>query len=268
MARREEMVPAGTLQEERPRQSDAGRKKFVVGFGRGGVGKTVWLRYVAERALLRGSRVLIADADRTNATLTAFFGKDNVSRPESTDSHLFREWQNQLIEDQAEQDYSVVEDIGGGGEVFMREYARFIGLVDFCEANGIQPVAVHFIGGDKDHLAVLRDIEESRAFCPSETIVVMNEAALPPGRTSANGGFETVESHSILKSAKNRGVRCIRMPFLECMSRIDAGRLLFGEAAARVEKNGVRLGLVDAHLTRRWSAGMEAELAPVSDWLP
>jgi Mrp family chromosome partitioning ATPase len=53
--------------------------KLVVALGRGKTGKSTFIRWAAERAFRAGRTSVIADADRTNATLAAFF--DNVSRP-------------------------------------------------------------------------------------------------------------------------------------------------------------------------------------------
>ena len=42
--------------------------------------------------------------------------------------------------------------------------------------NGIQPVAVHFIGADRDDLTCLRDVEQGGVFALEAIILVLNES--------------------------------------------------------------------------------------------
>ena len=53
--------------------------KLILTMGRGRIGKSTFVRWAAERAMIMGSLPVIADADRTNATLSAFF--ENVTSP-------------------------------------------------------------------------------------------------------------------------------------------------------------------------------------------
>jgi len=62
--------------------------KLVLALGRGKTGKSTFIRWAAEGALERGAEPVIADADRTNATLAAFF--ENVARPDSPEDEDVR----------------------------------------------------------------------------------------------------------------------------------------------------------------------------------
>ena len=70
----------------------------VVPLGRGTRGKTWWVRWAVGRALAQGRDIVIADADRTNATLSAFF--DRVVTPPSADETDMRDWFAAFIERQ------------------------------------------------------------------------------------------------------------------------------------------------------------------------
>jgi hypothetical protein len=50
--------------------------RMIIAAGRGKAGKSVCLRLAIEQHIARGSEPVIADADRTNPTLLAFFPGD------------------------------------------------------------------------------------------------------------------------------------------------------------------------------------------------
>jgi hypothetical protein len=92
---------------------------------------------------------VIADADRTNATLSAFFQK--VVRPPSAEDEEVRLWLNDFVDDQIERRFSAYLDLGGG-DLVLKTWARDLELAPFLEANGITPIALHFAGCDLDDL--------------------------------------------------------------------------------------------------------------------
>jgi hypothetical protein len=61
------------LPEERraPQSGQAPQPRLVVPLGRGSRGKTVFVRWAAERALSEGRAPVLADADRTNQELAS-----------------------------------------------------------------------------------------------------------------------------------------------------------------------------------------------------
>ncbi len=244
--------------------------KLLVAMGRGKTGKSTMIRWAAERAFTHGRPPVIADADRTNATLAAFF--DGVTRPESPDADDVKNWLNGVLESQIEakaggKPFSVFLDLGGG-DLVLKEHAAHLGLVAFCEAYGIEPVAVHFLGADLDDLAYLRDVEESGAFAPRKTLLVLNEGTLAPGKQPARA-FEAVKSHAIFKAAIGRGAKAVMMPRLQCMGEVDSRRLLFSAAAAgRVPEGQAPFGPINRQFVTMWLRAMDEAFSSVSDWLP
>ena len=73
MARRDDATVAEPERAPSVNASENPRAVFAV--GRGGRGKTVAYRWMVDRALNQGRDVIVADADRTNQTLAAFFGE-------------------------------------------------------------------------------------------------------------------------------------------------------------------------------------------------
>jgi hypothetical protein len=248
---------ASDVTELPPRGVASNQPKLVVTHGRGGTGKSTFVRMMLERAQERGREVAVADADRTNATLAAFFS--DVIRPDHPDDQTVHDWLDDLVNKQAEDRMSIILDMGGGDQVFKR-FAKELELAKLMESADIMPVAVHLIGPDIDDLAYLHDVEQSGAFCPSATILVLNEGLIRDARPR-DVGFATVREHPIFLTALRRGAREIWFPKLACMAEVNARRLLFAAAEQS-------LGLTNRRRVEIWRREVEKALAPVADWLP
>ena len=239
--------------------------KLVIAMGRGRIGKSTFVRWAAENAIRRGQPVVIGDADRTNRTVASFF--EGVSRPEYEDDDSLREWVNGVIEQQVADRFSVFLDLEGGDRV-LKEHAAALSLVEFCEGYGVDPVAVHFLGGAGDDLAYLRDIEASRSFTPTRTILVLNEGVLPPGKP-ADRAFQPIEADPLFTAVTDRGARAVRMPRLGCMPYVEGRRLQFEDAVhSRVRSGEEAVGLINRQIVTMWLRSMDAAFAGVREWLP
>ena len=249
-----------------PISSAASAAKLVVPLGRGARGKTWWVRWAVERAQSQGREVVVADADRTNATLSSYFA--GVASPPSADDRDVREWLAAFIEQQIDQKFTAVLDLGGG-DLVLKRVAREIGLVGFLTQYGIHPVAVHLIGPDPDDLAYLRDVETDGVFAPEATILVLNEALVPIHRTPRAAFEQTVQAHPILAQTIERGARLVWMPRLEPAGEVDSRRLTFAAAeASRVKSGQAPIGPWRRQQIAAWRRAMEEAFAPVADWLP
>ena len=233
------------------------KPKLVVTHGRGGTGKSTFVRVMLERAREVGRVCAVADADRTNATLAAFF--TDVVRPAHPDDKTVHDWLDDLVNQQADDRITVILDMGGGDQVFKR-FAKELELARLMESANIMPVAVHLIGPDVDDLAYLHDVEESGAFCPAQTILVLNEGRIRDQRPR-DVAFAEVREHSIYRKALDRGAREIWFPRLACMQEVNSRRMLFAAAEAS-------LGLTNRQRVSIWRREVEAALVPVADWLP
>ena len=244
-----EMTDMDVLPAEQP--------KMVVTHGRGGTGKSTGVRILKERADEAGRPVVIADADRTNATLGAFYS--DVLRPEFPDEKTVADWLDELVNTQAETRMSLLLDMGGGDQVFKR-FAASLDLAALLQAEGITPVALHFFSPDIDDLAYLLDIEQSGAFCPPQTVLVLNAGLIKDARP-IDVAFAELREHSIYRAALKRGAREIVLPRLSCMQEVNSRRLSFLGA----EK---ALGLTNRQRVAMWRREVAKALAPVADWLP
>ena len=250
--------------ERPPVPAEAPIPKFVLALGRGKTGKSTFIRWAAERALERGAEPVIADADRTNATLSAFFA--NVIRPPSPEDDEVRTWLNEFVDRQIEERFSAFLDLGGG-DLTLKTWARDLDLSAFLDGYGIAPVALHFLSSDLDDLSYLRDIETVAKFQPTRTAIVLNEGTVPPGRV-ARTAFEPIITHDVFRAAVSRGARVMRMPRLTCMHEIERRRLSFQDAEAGAVKPGQdKIGPVNRQLISLWRREMETSFGPILPWI-
>jgi hypothetical protein len=233
------------------------RPKLVVTCGRGRTGKSTFVRIMVERAQESGREVVIADADRTNATLSSFF--QGVVRPEFRDDRSVHDWLDAVVNQQAADRATVVLDAGGGDQVF-KGFAAELELASLLETAGIVPVALHFIGADVDDLSYLHEL--AGAFNPPQTALVLNEGVLRDGRPAA-AAFKPIREHRYFKEAVARGAREIVLPRLGCMGEVNERRLAF--AAAETDAG---IGLTNRQRVAIWRRQVEKALAPIAEWLP
>lgn len=235
------------------------RPKAIFAVGRGSRGKTVAARWMLDRALSQGRQIIIADADRTNQTLAAFFPGLVVSPPSAADDDM-RPWLDGLLEQSIERRQSLVVDLGGGDQLLKRA-ALELDLAGFLASNGVTPVVLHFVGADSDDLAYLRETERGGLLAPEHTAVVFNEGVVPAG-ISLNAAWDKHESDPALVAAVKRGVYLIRMPCLGCMTQLDDKRLRFTEA------DRDKVGIMNEQRVVMWLRAMESSFAPIAGWLP
>jgi len=242
------------------------RPVFIAGFGRGNTGKSTGLRWMGEDAIGSGRPVIIGDCDRNNQTLTAFFG-ERVERPDQPDDDSVVTWLNVAVDNSVTNRGSVILDMGGGDLVFPR-YASSLQLVSLLEDQGVRPVALHFTGPALDDLSTLQDIEESGAFCPAATVIVLNAGLIRDTR-APDVAFRAVSEHPAFQAVEARGAKVVVMPKLACMHEIERRRLMFADAQeGRVKPGQPPLGPTMRQMVAIWRRAMEAAFAPISEWLP
>lgn len=230
---------------------------LFVAYGRGQSGKSSFTRLLIDRARNAGRDVIAADGDRSNATLTSYYG--DASRPASADDPDMHEWITGLVERMARDRVSVALDFGGGDRA-MQVYSAEFPLVGFCREHGIRLVIAYFVAPNIDSLAPINTLEQSGTFQGADTIVVLNQGLVPVGKTP-EAAFRSVEEHEAFRAALGHS-RLIVMPKLGCMSEMERRRVGFFEA------DFTKLGPMNAFMVKDWRARMEKALEPVADWLP
>ena len=239
--------------------------KVIVPLGRGAHGKTFWSRWAVERAQLQGRSVVVADVDRTNATLQRFFS--DVKSPTLADDRTVLTWFETFSEGIIRNKSTTLLDLGGGDQLFKQ--MNILGsVVSLFEDNGIQVVGVYFLGPDPDDLAVLRDLEEEEKFAPAAKILVLNEALVPAERPLGSA-FEPLMKLETFEEAVKGGAQPILMPRLPNANQVDERDLLF---AAALEDQGTKgnppISYWTKQMVKRWLDDMEKNFNTVTNLLP
>ncbi len=262
-------TPSIELRAEKPAKAvqqapSSPKPKIILPLGRGGRGKSFLSRWLIDRAQSRGGEIVVADADRTNPSLEGYLSP--VQRPPSSDERDMQQWFKALCKKQVADRFDMLIDLGGG-DLFLKQLARKIDLVPFLEKQGVEVVAIHLIGAQRDDLTYLRDLEENRLVAPAATILVLNEDAAPKN-LSTEEAFRPVLEHSVFKAAVARGARLAWMPILEAAHELEARRLLFTAAEAGLEKDDAApLDVWDQQVVHMWLRAMEKNFAHVAQWL-
>lgn len=241
------------------------KPKVWLTIGRGKTGKTTLIRYLVEETMGAGRPVVIADADRTNATLASYF--EGVQRPPEGDEASVAAWLEKLMTFAMKEKVSAYIDLGGGDTTLRRLVSEVQGLVALLESSGVAVVAAYLLGPQTDDLSPLATLEAA-GFQPPATVLALNEGLIDASQPREEA-FARIFRHSAFRAATARGAVPVWMPRLIPAGEIEARRVLFGQAAIGAVREGRRqtpLGPFDQGRTRAWLNGMRAELAPVQSW--
>jgi hypothetical protein len=238
------------------------KPRMVIAGGRGKTGKSTLLRYAIEQCLARGGEPVIADADRTNPTLTAFF--PHSTRPQSTENDDVRLWLDALVDGQIDSRSTIYLDLGGGDQM-LKQWTRDMDIGPFLTRYDIVPVLLHVLGSDLDDLTYLRDLEA--VFAPKHTAIILNEGVVPAGKTPQTAYRPIVERPEYV-SAVARGAQTVFMPRLGCMQEVDRRRLSFADAETGTVKPGQeRFPPTMQQQVAMWRRAMATAFAPIASWI-
>lgn len=242
---------------------------LAVRFGRGRTGGTTFLDFLVQRARRDGRALLIGDGDRNNATLSGLYPPDSPGgalQPRSGEIADATEWVTEIISRMAEERVSMVLDMGGGDKV-LSEHSNDMALPEFCEASGIEPLAIYMMGPDREDLQHVANIFEAGYFRSEKALLVLNESMVKTGK-GASGAFDFIYKEERFEPVI-ASVQIVYMPKLACMEAIRAEKLTFFDAAAgKKGSSGRALSLGHQFMVKTWLNRMEKAVAKVEAWLP
>lgn len=242
----------GPAKATRPGAAQASPPHLIAAVGRGRIGKTTFLRWLAETLLDRGARpVRIWDADPEPA-LGRYFPQ--AEAPASRDFEDRCRWlEERMLELVASAEggepFDAVLDVGADDRS-LRRLGHDVRLIETLEECGVVPVAIHLVGQSDDDLRYLRSVEQTGLFKPRKTAVVLNAGMLGAMQTPAVAFAPIIESE-VIEGVKRRGGVIAVMPEFPQLQVIDdrTGRKrLFSEIAA----DRTVAGLFSMQRARRW----------------
>ncbi|MBS0984258.1 ArsA-related P-loop ATPase [Gluconobacter cerinus] len=246
-----------------------GKPKAIFLIGPGGTGKTTFARWAAVKMSEAGREALLVAMDPQNRSLVTWF--DGVEQPPTTDGAQSSRWMRETLAYQMEDKLTALYDLGGGNTAFSLTVEAMPDLVGALQSEGVEPVALYFVGPRPDDLAVMGQIE-ALGFQPSATAVILNEGRVDSTMTATEAFGRTLRN-SVMKNALTRGVIPVFMPRLEqeVAAEIEGKRLTFSEARDGKTRTGssvAPLGPFERSMTRRWLDKMDQQFAPIASWLP
>jgi hypothetical protein len=239
----------------------AGKPKIIMAVGRGKTGKTTLLRWVTEMALQRGTDLLLADIDPSNASFSQYF--NDVHRPKIDEAAGVTAWLGKLLDYCVAQKQSAVIDLGGGDTTLRSLATEMPGLAESIEAAGLAPVMFYMAGTQPEDLTPALTLEK-RGFSVKAQAVVFNEFAAPPG-VNREEAFARVGMSAGCQKLRDKSIT-LWMPKLFSAEVIEARQC--GFLAARDQRLDPPLGLLDSTRTRAWLDHMNRRFAGVASWIP
>jgi hypothetical protein len=258
-------TPVDTPSPEAPTAPER-NPKLILPMGRGSRGKTLFARWLIDRAANAGRTLTVADGDRTNQTLARFF--PHAVSPPSADDADVRPWMADLVETTILTRRDTLLDLGGG-DLLLKATARDMDLLPWLTSLGVDVVPVHLLGPSIDDAAYLQSVEEGGLLASPSTVLVLNEGTVSPGRSAHAAFSETVQTMPIFAATVARGARLVSMPRLEPAPELEESGLAFLLAADGLAQPGGRsLGPWKRQQVTIWLRRMEERFAPVAEWLP
>ena len=214
-----------------------------IGGEKGGVGKSVTARVLAQYFIDRKVPFLGFDTDRSHGALLRFYS--DYSAPIVVERY---EELDRIVEAASEQpDRPVLVDLAAQTHQFLARWMADSGLLDATDELGMTLTYWHVMDSGRDSadlLATLLDQFGGRL----RLVVVLNEAR--------GGDFSILESSGTLERAKRLGAQVITIHRLHdgTMQKIDAHSTSFWAAANRGSKDGPApaLGLLERQRVKHW----------------
>lgn len=253
-------------------EAGVSRRSIVLRQGRGRQGGTTTLDLLIQLARAEGRPVLVGDGDRNNSSLASFYppgSHGGATQPRTGETEDVKDWITESVADAIRFDSSLVIDLGGGDRV-MEEYGRDLGLVEFCEANDLQPLGLFFCGPEESDLRHILSLWRAGYFRPQRSVVVFQEYLVPRGRTPS-GAFEGLLGSPEMEELVKDGVEFVFLPRLPCMEEVRKRKLSFIAAAAgEVGPEGKPLDPVRQFMVKQWIGKVQKEFERIgaTEWLP
>lgn len=213
-------------------------KIHFVGGEKGGVGKSVLARLLAQYHIDRGLPFTAFDTDRSHGALMRFYGA--FSRPMVLDDF---ESADQLMEAALETDRDVLVDLAAQTSLPLHRWIDQNDLLALAGEEDVQVVFWHVLDDGADGIALLDNLLQ-RYGGTAAYVVVRNH-----GRGK---NFSALDASVPLTQALALGATTIDLPDLHAatMRKIDHGNASLWAAAHTKE---VGLGLMDRQRVKVWS---------------
>lgn len=217
-----------------------------IGGEKGGVGKSVVARLLAQYWIDRGTPWAGFDTDRSHGALLRHYAEYSqpleVSRMEDLD---------RLMEAATEEDQQVLVDLAAQSEQDLHRWMASSGVLELASELGIEVLFWHVMDDGKDSLELL-DKMLGRYGSKAHCVIVLNH-----GR---GDDFSAFHRSPVAQKVLEMGVPVLALPALQKSTMRNIDHLDKSFWAAMSHKEGPSaLGLVERHRVKIWARAANAE---------
>jgi hypothetical protein len=212
-----------------------------IGGEKGGVGKSVVARVLAQYYIDRQIPFLGFDTDKSHGSLLRFYG--DFTAPVVIDRY---EGLDRIVEAAAEQpERRIIVDLAAQTHRFLAQWMEESGLLDIRDELGLSINYWHVMDAGRDSADLLvKVLDQFGGRLP--LVVVLNEVR--------GADFSILEDSGALARAKELGATAITLRRLQdtTMQKIDTHSTSFWAASNRGGKDASALGLLERQRVRNW----------------
>jgi hypothetical protein len=212
-----------------------------IGGEKGGVGKSLTARLLAQYFIDRELPFTGFDTDRSHGALLRFYA--DFSAPALLDQH---DSLDPIVEAALEQpEHRVLVDLAAQTLRPVEQWLEQADFVDFAEENGLQLTWWHVMDNGRDSADLLRQwLDTFGDRVP--LVLVLNEVR--------GDRFEILETSGLLEQAETLGARVVRLRRLPdaIMQKIDRQSSSFWAAVNHPDRAVSGLGLLDRQRVKVW----------------
>jgi CobQ/CobB/MinD/ParA nucleotide binding domain len=223
-----------------------------IGGEKGGVGKSLVARILAQYFIDRQIPFLGFDTDRSHGSLLRFYA--DFAAPVVIDRY---EGLDRIVEAAGEQpERRIIVDLAAQTHRFLAQWIEDSGLLDIRDELDLSLAYWHVMDSGRDSADLLvKLLDQFGDSLP--LVVVLNEVR--------GGDFTLIESSGALARAKELGATVIRLRRLQdtTMQKIDAHSTSFWAASHRSGKDGSALGLLERQRVKNWLHGAYEEIGRI-----
>lgn len=219
-----------------------------IGGEKGGVGKSLLARVLAQHFIDRSQPFIGFDTDRSHGALLRYYA--DYAAPLPLDAH---DSLDPVIEAAAaEPGRRVLVDLAAQTQTSLQRWLDEAGVADLAQELGIKLTYWHVMDAGRDSADLLGRWLDSGAAARLPLVMVLNEVR--------GDAFEQLESSGLVPRAEAQGARSLRLRKLPdpLLQKVDGQGHSFW-AATQPATSG--LGLLDRQRLRTWLQRTSAELA-------
>ncbi len=212
-----------------------------IGGEKGGVGKSVVARLLAQYFIDTGTPFLGCDTDRSHGSFRRFYG--DYAEPIAIDSY---EGLDRIVEEAvSDPERRILVDLAAQTYELLTRWMDDSGLLDAREDLGLSLTYWHVMDSGRDSADLLARLLD-RVGTKLPLVVVLNQVR--------GDDFSVLESSGTLARARELGAATVTLAKLQdsTMQKIDASNTSFWAATNRSSKDGASLGLLERQRVKHW----------------